>query len=110
MQGYLNVNADSQSRRKPDWSDWQLAPEEFRLISSRWLISIDLFASSWNAQFPQFVSWMPQPGAWGINALSFSWVDLKAYAFPPFSLIKDCLSKVSREGSSFILVCPFCKK
>ena len=57
--------------------------------------------------FPQFVSWMPQPGAWVINALSFSWVHLKAYAFPPFSLIKNCLSKVSREGSSLILVCPF---
>lgn len=105
--GHLNGIADAKSRRKPVWSDWRLATEAFRLIAGRWMVSLDLFASSWNAQLPRFVRWLPQPGIWGINALSSSWRKLQGYAFPPFSLIKDCLSKVSREQSSLVLVCPF---
>ncbi|KAK4037923.1 hypothetical protein OUZ56_029947 [Daphnia magna] len=33
-------------------------------------VSIDLFASSWNAQLSVFVGWLPQPGAWRTNAFA----------------------------------------
>ena len=107
LPGIFNNVADQESRRKPDWSDWRLSPELFELILGRWEVRVDLFASSWNAQLPRFASWTPQPGGWRVNALSFSWENLNAYAFPPFSLIKNCLSKIVREMSSLVLVCPF---
>jgi hypothetical protein len=48
--GHLKGIADVQSKRKPDWSAWWLAPEAFRLIASIWAVSLGLFVSSWNAQ------------------------------------------------------------
>jgi hypothetical protein len=107
LPGSLNSIADMESRRSHDASDWQLAKTAFRAISEKWPINIDLFATSWNAQTPKFASWFPQPGASLNDALSFSWVGLKGYAFPPFFLIKNCLSKIRREKSEIILVCPY---
>jgi hypothetical protein len=31
---------------------------------------------------------------------------MKGYAFPPFSLIKDCLYKIRKEKSEWVLICP----
>ena len=107
LPGIFNVLADRESRRQADWSDWRLAPEVFRIIQTSWKMGVDLFASSWNAQLPRFVSWTPQPGAWRVNAMSFGWRGLDGYAFPPFPLIANCLSKMKQEGLKVILVCPF---
>ncbi|KAI9562409.1 reverse transcriptase [Daphnia sinensis] len=41
-----------------------------------------------------------------MDKLSFSWNGRNGYAFSPFALIKDCLSKVIREKATLILVCP----
>lgn len=106
LPGLLNTVADRESRRKPDWSDWKLAPVAFKAIADRWRIEIDLFASSWSAQIEKFSSWRPQPNSWATDAMSFSWQGMRAYAFPPFSLIMDCLSKLRKERTTVILVCP----
>ena len=55
---------------------------------------MDLLASSWNTQLPKFVSWLPQPGSWKTNAWSINWKGLQGYPFPPFNMIKNCLSKI----------------
>ncbi|KZS06436.1 Uncharacterized protein APZ42_030117 [Daphnia magna] len=107
LPGSLNSISDTESRRSHDASDCQLAKTAFRAISMNWAISIDLFAASWNAQTPEFVSWFPQPGASLNDALSFSWVGLYCYVFFPFFLIKNCLSKIRREKSELILVLPY---
>jgi hypothetical protein len=107
LPGILNVIADRESRRRIDWSDWQLDPRTFQALLRVWKVSIDLFANPWNTQLPRFVSWNPQPGAWAWNAFSLSWAELKgAYAFPPFAVIRDCLSKARREKASILLICP----
>ena len=65
---------------------------------------IDLFASRLLAQLPRYMSWRPDPGS---IALSQSWKEIKGFAFPPFSLIGRCLSKVKREKvSELSLVAP----
>ena len=107
LPGIFNVLADRESRRPVEWSDWMLTPEVFRIFETSWIIDVDLFASSWNAQLPRFVSWTPQPGAWRVNAMSFGWKGLDGYAFLPFPLIDNCLSKMRREESEVILVCRF---
>ena len=52
-------------------------------------------------------SWRPDPGSIATDALSQSRKEIKGFAFPPFSLIGRCLSKVKREKvSELILVAP----
>jgi hypothetical protein len=85
LPGILKVIADRESRRRIDWSDWQLEPRTFQGLREDWKVSINLFANSWNAQLPKFVSWYPRPGAWVWDANSLNWVELTgAYAFQPF--------------------------
>lgn len=107
LPGRENIIADEESRNLPDSSDWQLCPDLFKLLQQIWRMDIDLFASSWNTQLPRFVSWFPQPEAMFINAFSVGWNGLKAYIFPPFSLIARCLSKIRRERAEVIFVCPY---
>lgn len=104
--GVTNTIADAESRAGLDASDWKLSLDSFDSIQSLWSIDTDLFASSWNAQLPKFVSWRPQPAAWRINAFSMSWSDIHGYAFPPFSMIPRCLEKVRKEASDLILIAP----
>lgn len=105
--GILNVLADQESRRAHDSGDWMLSRSLFSIVQNRWELDTDLFATSWNAQLPKFVSWKPQPGCWRTNAFSFSWKEVKGYAFPPFRLIGQCLSKVQRDQTELILICPY---
>ncbi|KAI9554940.1 reverse transcriptase [Daphnia sinensis] len=84
-----------------------IADRHFRRIESQWEMEIDLFAATWNTQLIKFTSWQPQPGAWAVNAFTFSWENLKAYAFPPFNLILRCLAKTRREFADLVLITPY---
>ncbi|KAI9560527.1 reverse transcriptase [Daphnia sinensis] len=106
LPGVLNSVADRESRRGVDWSDWRLRPEVFQALSRVWRTSVDLFANPWNSQLAKFVSWKPQPQAWAVNAFTLSWTELEAYAFPPFSLIQECLTKIQRDRAIVVLICP----
>ncbi|KAI9550365.1 reverse transcriptase [Daphnia sinensis] len=99
--------ADYQSRVFLDRSDWKLSEVSFRQINSRWKMEVDLFAAAWSSQLVKFASWQPQPGAWAVNAFTFSWKNLRAYAFPPFNLILRCISKVRKELADLVLVTPY---
>ena len=69
--------------------------------------SIDLFASRLNAQITSYVSWQPDPSAKFIDALSINWRQFKLlYAFPPFSLIANCLQKLDLNVILGIFVLP----
>lgn len=46
-----------------------------------------------------------EPAAWALDAFSLNWAKLTgAYAFPPFAVIRDCLSKARREEASILLI------
>ena len=106
--GIQNVDADRESRRKGDSSEWKLDPAIFQQVMQiLGPCQVDLFASRISAQLPVYMSWKPDPGSIATDALSQSWTDIKGYAFPPFSLIGRCLSKVQRERvKELILVAP----
>lgn len=74
------------------------------VISRKWSMEIDLFASEWNAQTRIFVSWLPQPGACATNALSISWTELNGYTYPLFT--SERLSVENQPGSG-VLVCQY---
>jgi hypothetical protein len=105
--GVTNILADAESRRPLSSGDWKLDPQSFKAIQTIWEVEVDLFASSWNAQLPIFVSRFPQPGAWKTDALSLSWKALAGYCFPPFNLIPFCLTKVRQEQAEIVLVTPY---
>jgi hypothetical protein len=107
LPGIANFLADAESRRPLESGDWMLSQSAFNKIQAIWPMKVDLFASAWNARLPKFVSWLPQPGGWRTNALTIHWRDLKGYAFPPFSLIPHCLSKIIRDQASIVLVTPY---
>ena len=71
--GRLNVIADKPSRLgQTIQMEWSLHPEVFQAICSRWHQSqVDLFATRFNNKLPQFVSPVPDPQAWAVDALSF---------------------------------------
>ena len=48
---------------------------------------VDLFATRFNKKLPLFVSPVPDPHAWAVDALSLSWEDLDPYAFPPVAIL-----------------------
>ena len=73
--GRLNVIADKLSRLgKTIQTEWSLHPKVFQAICSRWhQPQVDLFATRFNNKLPQFVSPVPDPQAWAVDALSLAW-------------------------------------
>lgn len=107
--GRLNVLADALSRRgQLLHTEWTLHPEIFRWVCQLWdAPMIDLFATRWNHKLPVFVSPVPDPTAWAVDALSIPWDGLVAYAFPPTVLIPKIIPKIKGKPTVIILVAPF---
>ena len=86
--GRLNVVADKLSRvGQTIQTGWFLLPEVFQAICNRWhQPQIDLFATRFNNKLTKFVSPVPDPLAWAVDAPSLSWEGLDPYAFPPVAI------------------------
>ena len=107
--GRLNVIADKLSRLGPTiQTEWSLHPEVFQAVCSRWhLPQVDLFATRFNNKLPQFVSPVPDPQAWAVDALSLSWEDLDPYAFPPAAILGKVVEKLQDYPCNrIILIAP----
>ena len=82
-------------------TEWSLSQQVFNQLCSRWdQPQIDLFATRLNHKLPQFVSPVPDPDAWAMDALNLSWEKLDVYAFPPVSLITQVVSQDDGSGLS----------
>ena len=53
-----------------------------------------------------YISPVPDPAAWAVDALSVSWEGLLAYAFPPFPILAKVLRKARIERATLIFVAP----
>ena len=107
--GRLNVIADKLSRLgQTIQTEWSLHPEVFQAICSRWhQPQVDLFATRFNNKLPQFVSPVPDPQAWAVDALSLSWEDLDPYAFPPAAIFGKVVEKLQDYPCNrIILIAP----
>ena len=107
--GCLNVIADKLSRHNQViQTEWSLSPQVFHLLCSKWdRPQIDLFATRFNHRLPKFVSPVPDPAAWAVDALSLSWGNLDVYAFPPATLLSQVVSKLMDQGCHrMILIAP----
>ena len=83
--GCLNVMADLLSRsNQVQATEWSLHPQVFKQICQKWFTPhVDLFATHLNHKLPLYVSPIPDPRAWDIDALNINWTNLTAYAYPP---------------------------
>ena len=107
LPGKQNTIADFQSRKFNDQTEWMLNKNMFKqLIQIMGVPKVDLFASRLNNQLPNYVSWLPDPGAIAVDAFSLDWGPLEFYAFPPFCLIGRCLQKVNHEKAEGLLIAP----
>ena len=106
--GRLNVWADMLSQRgQVQPTEWTLSPAVFRQLCTLWdRPHVDLFATRWNNRLPTFVSPIPDPLAWGVDALSMDWEGLYAYAYPPAILIPQVIAKVRAQQCRILLIAP----
>ena len=106
--GLHNIKADFESRRTNDNTEWMLDRASLNNALSQLSLrpNIDLFASRLNNQFPQYVSFKPDPGAVAVDAFSLNLRYLKFYAFSPFSVINAFLQRVREDQASGILIMP----
>ena len=76
-------------------------------------LQVDLFASSLNNPYlPRYCS-MPHAGdprAWKIDAFSFNWGKIRAYAFPPIAMIPLVLRKIRQDQATVLLIAPWWPK
>ena len=110
--GVLNVRADRLSRQHQVVStEWSLHPDAVQAVWARWgTPHIDLFATSENHKLPVYVAPFLDPQAWKIDAMTFSWSGLWAYAFPPTALIPKILHKIREENVEVIMIAPYWPK
>ena len=95
--GRLNVIADKLScQGQVIQTEWSLHQEIFDILCRTWHYpQVDMFATRYNCKLVQFVSPIPDPKAWSVDALTMSWEGLDMYLFPPVSLMGKVVSKLS---------------
>ena len=108
--GCLNVMADLLSRsNRVQSTEWSLHPQVFKQISRKWFTPhVDLFATHLNHKLPLYVSPVPDPKAWDIDALNIDWTGLTAYAYPPTALLHRVIQKIRQCKCLIILIAPGC--
>lgn len=107
LPGSENVIADKASRVLDDNTEWELVMACFLEVNNNFgPFDIDLFASRLNKKVETYSSWKPDPYAKFIDAFSADWREFNFYAFPPFSLVLQCLEKIRREQSTGTMIVP----
>lgn len=105
-----NFVADKNSRDKNVDTEYSLSKQAFAEITSKLgKPSIDLFATYLNKKCNRFVSWHPNPESTAVDAFTLNWRDLRAYIFPPFSLMAKVLNKICSDNARCIVVYPMWK-
>ena len=109
--GVANVEADKLSCDLHLNTEWKLNSQLLKeaLIDPKTQPTVDLFASKTNAQFPLYMSYLPDPEAYAVDAFSLHWGDLTFYCFPPFSILPQVLRKIMEERVTGIVVAPLWK-
>ena len=106
--GCLNVMADLLSRSNQVVStECSLRPQVFKQICQRWFTPhVDLFTTHLNHKLPLYMSPVPDPNAWNIDALNINWMGLTVYAYPPMALLHRVIQKIRQCHCLIIVIAP----
>ena len=107
--GRFNVLADSLSRAHSIvWTEWTLDRSVLQPVWDSWMTPhVDLFATRYNYRLPLYVSPVPDPLVFAVDAFSISWSILLSYAFPPFPVLTKVLRKAREDWATLVLVAPY---
>ena len=87
--------------------EWLLHPQVFKQICQKWFTPhVDLFATDLNHKLPLYVSPIPDPKAWDIDALNINWTGLTAYACPPTALLHRVIQNIKQCHCLIIVIAP----
>ena len=79
----------------------------FKQICHKWFTPhVDQFATHLNHKLPLYVSPIPDPKAWDIDALNINWTALTAYAYPPTALLHREIQKIRQCHCLIIVIAP----
>ena len=59
-----------------------------------------------NHKLPLYISPVPDPKAWDINALNINWMGLTAYAYPPMAFLHRVIQKIRQCYCLIIVIAP----
>ena len=105
--GCLNVMADLSRSNQVQSTEWSLHPQVFKEICRKWFTPhVDLFATHLNQKLPLYVSPIPDPRAWNIDALNINWTNLTAYAYPPTALLHKVIQMIKQCHCLIIVIAP----
>jgi len=106
--GRLNVLADGLSRDGQILpTEWSIHPQVLLILWKVWeRPMIDMFATSQNNKMELYVSPIPDPKAFAIDALSLDWKGMGMYAFPPTAILTKVLEKVKLQPCRMVLIAP----
>ena len=106
--GKFNTLADSLSRSHSILqTEWTLVHSILDPIWKAWFTpQVDLFASKFSSRLPIYVSPVPDPQAWAVDAFSIPWSSLLSYAFPPIPILGKVLRKAREDNARMVLVAP----
>ncbi len=106
--GSLNVIADRLSRKNQVLqTEWSLHPEVFQTICKvKDTPLIDVFATVANRKLPVFISPVPDPMAYAVDALSVDWTCMHIYAYPPTTLLGRVVKKIQKQQCRVLLIAP----
>ena len=103
----LNVFADWESQNAKCNSEWQLDVSVFQdIVTHNGQPALDVFASRFFHQFPQYMVQNPHPGSIETDAFMNSWHREYSFPFPPFSLISWVLRKILTEKINHLIIVP----
>ena len=106
--GSLNVIVDGLSiRNQIQPPEWSLSTQIFKQISKIWQSpQVDLFATSLNTKLPLYISPIPDPQAWAVDALNIPWENQVVYTFLPTALLPKVVQKLQSQMCRLILIAP----
>ena len=105
--GCLNVMADLSRLNQVQSTEWSLHPPVFKQICQKWFTPhVDLFATYLNHKLPLYMSPVPDPNAWDIDALNLNWTGLTANAYPPMALLHRVIQKIRQSHCLIIVIAP----
>ena len=76
-------------------TEWSLHLQVFKQICQKWFTPhVDLFATHLNHKLPLYVSPVPAPNAWDIDALNINRTGVTAYTYPLTALLHRVIQKI----------------
>ena len=108
--GCLNVMADlSRSNQVKSTMVTASTGVQKKICQKCFTPHVDLFATHLNHKLPLFVSPVPDPKAWDIDALNLNWTGpspLTAYAYPPTAVLHRVIQKIRHCHCLIIVIAP----